>query len=200
MRQTFGVLGAGTMIVVGLAVSAAPTIAQDNMVVRAPMIDAQNRSAGEAVLTQMAQGVLIRLDLTGLEPGWHAIHIHENGVCEPPFSSAGGHLDPHQAKHGVGATEGPHAGDLPNVHASDDGSVRAELFSERIALIGEETADRGLVDRALGAIETAAGGRAANILGGSGVALVVHARPDDHRTGPSGDSGDRVACGVVKRN
>jgi Cu-Zn family superoxide dismutase len=172
------------------------------MTATAVLKDASGATIGAATLTDTPAGVLAKLAFAqGAPAGTHAVHLHAAGRCDPPdFTSAGGHFNPTKASHGFLDAEGPHAGDLPNVHAADDGSVRAELFSERIALVGEESADRGFVDRALGAIETAAGGSAANILGGGGVALVVHARPDDHRTGPSGDSGDRVACGVVKRN
>jgi Cu-Zn family superoxide dismutase len=136
------------------------------------LIDAQNKPVGTAVLTQTAHGVLIAVDLHGLKPGMHAIHVHETGKCEPPsFKTAGGHDNPAHKQHGYLVAEGPHAGDLPNLDVPASGKVKAELIA------GDETLD--------------------NLLAGDGSAIVIHAKVDDYKSQPTGDAGDRVACGAI---
>ena len=99
-----------------------------------------------------------------------APHIHAVGTCEPPaFASAGGHFNPGNKKHGHKNPEGAHAGDLPNLTVGADGAGRLEA--------------------------TAAGVTLKDI---AGLALVVHADPDDEKTDPTGNSGARVACGVIR--
>src|SRR5438552_16970937 len=94
------------------------------------MIDAQNKPVGTATLTQTAHGVLISVDLHGLKPGMHAIHIHETAKCEPPaFKSAGGHDNPGKKRHGFMNAEGAHAGDLPNIEVPAYGKLKAELLA-----------------------------------------------------------------------
>ena len=192
--------GAIGYLVAGIlgAVAASGAAAQSSPTARAEMIDLEGRAVGTATFTQMPQGVVIRIDLEGLPGGWHAIHIHENASCEPPFSSAGGHFNPGDEQHGYDA-DGTHAGDLPNIHVLEDGSAQVELVSNRISLSSEEPTDVNVLNRALGAVESAAGLRAYNILEGNGTAVVVHSGTDDYRTNPAGDSGDRIACGVVQR-
>ena len=138
------------------------------------LIDANNQPVGTARLTQTAHGVLIAVDLHGLKPGPHAIHIHETAKCEPPaFKSAGGHDNPGKKQHGFMNAEGPHAGDLPNLVVPEGGSVKAELVAH----------DENLDD----------------LLAGDGSALVLHAKGDDYKSQPAGDAGDRVACGVIAK-
>ena len=98
-------------------------------------------------------------------------------MCEgPDFESAGGHFNPADAMHGMDNPDGPHAGDLPNIEASSDGTASQEFTAENVTLaIGEEN----------------------SLLKEGGTALVIHAAEDDQTTDPSGDSGDRIACGVV---
>jgi superoxide dismutase, Cu-Zn family len=126
-----------------------------------------------------AGGVHITVSASGLPPGIRGFHIHEVGECDPSdgFDSAGDHFDPTNAAHGWNSPAGPHAGDLPNLHVHEDGTVAVEFFHHLLSL--EEGAETSLV-------------------GGNGTAVVVHERPDDYTTQPSGDAGNRIACGVIE--
>jgi Cu-Zn family superoxide dismutase len=141
----------------------------------ATLKDADGKEVGTATLTDTPSGVLIRLDLTSVPAGNHAFHIHAVGKCEPPdFKSAGGHFNPDKTEHGLENPEGPHAGDMPNIHVPADGTLNVEVLNVDAALSG----DFALLDE-------------------DGAALVIHAGPDDYRTDPAGDAGARIACGVI---
>lgn len=185
-------------LAVTVILAAGTAAAQSEVTAQARMVDAENEEVGEAVFTQLEQGVLIRLELRNLPAGWHGVHIHETGICEPPFSSAGGHLNPDGESHGF-ADRGLHAGDLPNIHVGEDGTAKVEMFNNRIALIDRQSRE-GLMEQAIDTVEQITGRAPHNILGGAGAALVVHSGADDYTTDPAGDSGDRIACGVVQRN
>ena len=141
------------------------------------IMDSDGNAIGTAELSQEDAGVMVTLEVEGLEEGMHGIHFHETGMCEAPdFESAGGHFNPTGAMHGMDNPDGPHAGDLPNIEVSDDGTASQEFTAENVTLaIGEEN----------------------SLLKEGGTALVIHAGEDDQMTDPSGDSGDRIACGVV---
>lgn len=127
----------------------------------------------QATATQ-GGGVRFALDLKGLPPGPHAIHIHETAKCEPPdFMSAGGHLNPEKKKHGLESPEGPHRGDMPNITVGQDGTLKATVTNSAASLEG------------------------ANSLLTAGAALVIHAGADDMKTDPAGNAGARIACGVI---
>ncbi len=143
---------------------------------RAALKDQQGRSIGEVTLEQTPNGVLIKGALENLPEGTRAIHLHEKGACQPPFESAGGHFAPRGERHGFLVTAGPHAGDLPNIHVGADGKASFELLTEQIRLSGKGNA----------------------VLDKDGTAVIVHAGPDDYKTDPAGNAGDRVACGVIK--
>ena len=143
----------------------------------ADLINAQGKKVGKAVFSDSAQGLLLSLDVQGLPPGIHAMHIHDTGQCDPPqFKSAGPHFNPDGKKHGVQNPEGYHAGDLPNVAVGGHGIGKLN------ALLPELTLSKG----------------PHAILKPGGTSLVIHASPDDGKTDPSGNSGDRIACGVIK--
>jgi len=130
-------------------------------------------------------GVQIRVRLDGFksavmggERGQHGFHIHEVGKCTPPaFLSAGGHFNPTGAKHGLLDPDGPHAGDLPNLWIEADGSADYTVTTNLITL---GPGKRSVFDK-------------------NGSALLIHTGPDDYITDPAGDSGDRIACGVITR-
>jgi Cu-Zn family superoxide dismutase len=142
----------------------------------APLRNAEGQVLGMAIFTQEAQGVRISVTVKGLSPGEHGIHIHSVGKCEPPdFLSAGPHFNPTNKKHGLHNPEGPHAGDLPNLVAGEDGSAVYEHITDRVTLTPGELS---LFDE-------------------DGSSLVIHAGPDDQMTDPAGNSGARVLCGVI---
>jgi len=140
--------------------------------------DATGRVVGSAVFLQESDGVRILLDLRDLTPGTKGVHIHAAGRCDPPsFESAGSHFNPTKAQHGSANPKGPHAGDLPNITVEDTGRGHLEVTNPRVTLESGPT----------------------SLLGAAGSALVVHEGPDDMRTDPAGNSGARIACGVVVR-
>ena len=185
----------GTMALIALA----PGISEAQPVpkARADMVDLQGRAVGTVTFEQTSHGILVVADLEGLPPGWHGFHIHETAACDPPFASAGGHFNPSGEAHGF-RSGGLHAGDLPNLFVGADGKARAEMINDRVALATERPTDIGFLNRAISAVQGAAGLEAYNLLTGRGTAVIVHARPDDYRSNPAGDSGDRIACGIIK--
>jgi superoxide dismutase, Cu-Zn family len=130
-------------------------------------------SVGTLRIGSSQQGVRITGSLTGLTPGVHGIHLHAVGRCEgTDFTSAGGHFNPTGAQHGMQNSMGPHAGDLPNITVNAAGQANVDVATNRATI--------------------------AALLDADGAAIVVHAAADDQRTDPSGNSGGRVACGVLR--
>jgi Cu-Zn family superoxide dismutase len=137
--------------------------------------DPSGKEVGNATLVATPNGTLITLELTAVPPGAHAFHVHTTGKCEPPkFESAGGHFNPEETKHGLLNPEGPHAGDMPNIHVPEDGKLTIEVLNTLITLSQQSA-----------------------LLDEDGSALVIHAEPDDYKSDPAGHAGDRIACGVV---
>lgn len=126
---------------------------------------------GRATATEVSGGLRLTLDVHDLPAGTHGAHVHTVGRCDAPdFASAGGHWNPTGTKHGSMNPQGPHEGDLPNlvIAAGGHGTIGIVLPGATMA---------GLLDS-------------------DGSAIVVHAKPDDLMTDPSGNSGGRIACGV----
>src|SRR5271156_1142526 len=101
---------------------------------KAILKDTGGNTVGEATLVQTNEGVLIRLRVNGLPPGEHAFHVHAVGKCDPPFQSAGGHFNASTKKHGLEAADGPHAGDMPNLHIPSDGDLSIEVLNPIVTL------------------------------------------------------------------
>lgn len=132
---------------------------------------ADGTPAGSATATQTAEGLTVTVSVTGVPAGPHGVHVHMTGKCEAPkFESAGGHWNPGASKHGLENPMGAHAGDMPNLTAAADGTGNLSF--------------------------TLKSGTMAQLLDADGSAFVVHAGQDDQKTDPSGNSGDRIACGV----
>src|SRR3954471_3153249 len=100
----------------------------------AALKNANGGDVGTAEMTQTPAGVLIKLSVKGLPPGDHAFHVHAVGKCEPPFESAGGHFNPASKKPGLMAAEGPHAGDMPNLHVPAGGELVVEVLNSNVTL------------------------------------------------------------------
>jgi Cu-Zn family superoxide dismutase len=131
---------------------------------------------GQVTFTEETQGVRVTANITGLTPGKHGFHIHEKGDCSAPdFTSAGGHWNPLNAKHGAPTSGGTqhHFGDFGNVEANDQGVVRFERVFQWLSFTGTNSF--------------------------LGRAVVVHAKADDLTSQPAGDAGARIACGVIRR-
>lgn len=142
------------------------------------LMNSDGRSVGTAELTEEDGGIRVMVNATDLPEGLHGFHFHEAGKCEAPdFESAGGHFNPTSASHGMEQNEGPHAGDLPNPEIGADGTVEDDFLAEHVTLES---------------------GKENFLLHEGGTALVIHAEADDGKNQPSGDSGDRIACGIVK--
>ena len=145
-------------------------------IVVSEMIGSSGDPIGKAVLSQEAGGTRIQLDINGLPAGTYGVHLHAVGKCETPaFTSAAGHFNPGMTQHGRMNPAGEHAGDLPNLVVGAD----------RHGVLDAVKADLRLADGA------------APLLDGDGAAIMVHAGPDDYKTDPSGNSGARIACGVI---
>ena len=133
-----------------------------------------NNVQGNVTFQQEADGrVRIIAEVSGLTPGFHGFHVHENGDCSAPdASSAGGHFNPHHTEHGKAGEGVYHAGDLPSLNADADGNAKLDVLLDGIDITG----DHGIVGRS----------------------LIVHADPDDYISQPTGNSGARVACAVIQ--
>jgi len=136
---------------------------------------AGNNVTGTVTFTEVEDGVRVDAVITGLTPGKHGFHVHEFGDCSAPDAgSAGGHFNPTNKPHGGADAIERHLGDMGNVEADASGAAKLTYLDHRMSLANDKLS---IVGRA----------------------VIVHAKPDDLKTQPSGDSGDRVACGVVGR-
>lgn len=144
---------------------------------KAELRNAQNEVVGSATFTEDSEGVMVHIEASKLPPGQHGIHIHSTGDCTPPdFKTAGGHFNPDNKKHGSKNPQGMHEGDLENITVAADGTVKADLHVHHGTL----------------------GDAATSLIRQGGTSIVIHAQPDDEMTDPSGNSGDRIVCGVIK--
>jgi Cu-Zn family superoxide dismutase len=147
----------------------------------AELHDPGGKLVGTLTVSQTADhGVVIAASFIAgaLPKGRHGFHVHAVGKCSPDFAAAGDHFDHGGHQHGELAANGPHAGDLPNLHLPETGPHTVEIFAPYLSL---KPGDPG------------------NLLDDDGSAFVVHAEPDDYESQPSGGAGDRIACGVVQQ-
>jgi Cu-Zn family superoxide dismutase len=173
------IIRSASLIAAGLLAGAGALAQAQPAPVTAEFIDAQGKPVGSATLSPAANGVLIALDLRGLPPGEHGFHVHTTGQCDAAsgFKSAGDHYAPQKHAHGLRQPRTWHAGDMPNQFVAADGTLRAHVLNTQITL----------------------GNGRGTLFDKDGSAIVLHAKPDDYKSQPSGDSGDRIACAVIKR-
>ena len=142
----------------------------------AEILDPSGSVVGTATFEQTPSGVLMYVEVAGLPPGAHGIHLHAAGSCAPDFTHATGHINPDGVPHGLRHPDGPDSGDLPNLYVGADGSAMAEFFTTGVSV---------------------AGGDMPALLDEDGAAVIIHEQPDDHLTQPIGGAGGRIACGVI---
>lgn len=167
-------------IAAAIVVFGGVALADEGSVGRAARAEIKNRvgrTVGYATLVETGQGTKVFVEVYDLPPGRHGIHIHGCAQCDPPdFATAGWHFNPFGKKHGLKNPEGAHLGDLPNLEAGPDGKGRLEATVPDLELVAfTPTA----------------------VIKTIGTALVIHADPDDETTDPTGNSGERIACGVI---
>src|SRR6266487_5964509 len=136
---------------------------------------AGNKVSGTVTFTPVADGVQVHAELTGLTPGKHGFHIHEFGDCSAAdASSAGAHFNPTNQPHAAPDATARHVGDMGNIEADTSGAAKLDYLDHHMSLAND---DRSILGRS----------------------VVVHAKADDLKSQPAGDSGARVACGVIGR-
>lgn len=169
------------MVVLVVAAAALVTVvaAQGNGAghASARIVDAAGNEVGFARFTEDATGLLhVNVHVKGISTGQHGIHLHAVGSCTPMFAAAGGHHNPLARQHGLHNPNGAHAGDLPNLEVNAAGVGRLVGTTDRATLSAGPT----------------------TLFDADGSAIIIHADADDQRTDPTGNSGARIACGVIQ--
>lgn len=146
-------------------------------VVQSTLFTEDGLRVGYATFRRAPHGVLISLNIIKILPGWHGVHIHEKGDCTGTymehFKSAGGYYGGTGQEHGLLNSRGPQTGDLPNLWINDNKTGKAEFYSDSF-MLDELAKDKG-------------------------TSIIIDALPDDHLTQPAGGSGDKIACGVIRK-
>jgi superoxide dismutase, Cu-Zn family len=170
---------AAATLVSSAALGAAPPA--PDQAIETVVLGRNGETIGSLRVVPLRPGVRLVLEVSGLQPGTHALHLHETGRCDPPdFTTAGDHFDPAGAAHGLPDADGDfddqdhHAGDMPNQTVRPDGTLQMDVTNASVTL----REDNALLD-------------------GDGTALVLHANADDYSSQPSGAAGERVACAVI---
>lgn len=177
LRKLVILVVSGALLVASTGVAVAQVVGAT-----AELKDTSGNDVGTAEFAEGPDGVTTTVNLQqgqkAVGPGEHGVHIHEKGDCSSAdFKSAGEHFNPQSKEHGFQNPKGAHAGDLPNIKVNQDGSASAQAKTDQVTLSSGKT----------------------SLFGSDGTALVIHAKADDLKTDPSGDSGDRQACGVIQK-
>ena len=164
-----------TFLATALLAATGSALAQSPGAAEASLAPTQgNKAAGQVRFTQADGGVRVEARVTGLTPGGHGFHLHEKGDCSAPdATSAGGHFNPTKKAHGHPDKGEHHLGDLPMLEADAKGEASLTTLVKGVSI---SDGDTGIVGRA----------------------VIVHAGPDDYKTQPTGNSGGRLACGVIQ--
>lgn len=147
--------------------------------IKVHLVNSAGQNAGTATFKTVKNGVKVKLSLQNVRFGVHAIHIHQNPVCDTPdFEGAGQHFNPDGKQHGFSNPQGHHNGDFPgNISIGEDHTGEAVFVLNTISL------DPGAPN---------------SLFRNGGTSIVIHAHADDQRSNPSGESGNRIACGVIQ--
>lgn len=175
MSHVIGAVAAGLVIAASAAGSTQAVGSDSPRPLTATLTDASGRPVGTATATAQAGGISVTVEAMNLSPGQHGVHVHMVGRCDAPdFTTAGSHWNPMARQHGTMNTAGAHAGDMPNLVIGADGK-------------GHDTA-------------LLPGGTIDGLLDADGAAVVIHAGADDMKSDPAGNSGGRIACGVLRQS
>jgi superoxide dismutase, Cu-Zn family len=170
--RTLCILATGSWLLATASAATKPVTVQ--------LKDAKGTSVGTAVVSEVkgGSGVTIKLNLMNLPPGDHALHIHQNPKCEAPgFTTAGGHFNPEKKQHGMDNPAGHHAGDMPNFTVDAKGKAKTTVTDSSVNMGDDDH----------------------SVFANGGTALMIHAKADDMKTDPTGNAGDRIACGTITK-
>jgi Cu-Zn family superoxide dismutase len=182
-KDSFLKAGASALLAAVLAAACTDNDTDIRSTATVALVDTTGKNVGTATLAENNAGIVtVTVEVTGLPAGEHGIHFHEVGIADPnakpPFSTAGEHYNPGGEEHGLENPNGTHAGDLPNLLINSQGTGTLQTTTNRISI---SDGPRTLLDA-------------------NGSTLIIHVARDDQRTNPAGNSGGRIAGGVVVRN